>query len=163
MHCPFEGVVDKYRVAEQVSELLELGCYEVSLCDTTGRGGVAEWQQLLDTVLTVPGTTADRIALHIHNTCGQANACILFAMAEYQINSIETAVAGLGGCPYSPGASGNASTEDVVYMLHSCGVETGVDLPQLVNCARWITGIFGQSCADSALGRTFDVDVTELQ
>jgi isopropylmalate/homocitrate/citramalate synthase len=140
--CPYEGPIAPQAVADVAARLLDLGCYEISLGDTIGVGTPADIQRLLDVVLkTIP---ADRLALHCHDTYGQALANILTAL-DYGIATIDASVGGLGGCPYAPGASGNVATEDVLYMLNGLGVETGVDLDRLIDAAWFISGVLGRT------------------
>ncbi len=139
--CPYEGPIQPHAVADVAARLLDLGCYEISLGDTIGVGTPADIQHLLDVVLkTVP---AERLALHCHDTYGQALANILTAL-DYGIATIDASVGGLGGCPYAPGASGNVATEDVLYMLNGLGIETGVDLDTIVDAAWFISDVLGR-------------------
>jgi hydroxymethylglutaryl-CoA lyase len=139
--CPYEGPIAPQAVADVAARLLDLGCYEISLGDTIGVGTPADIQRLLDVVLkTVP---AERLALHCHDTYGQALANILTAL-DYGIATLDASVGGLGGCPYAPGASGNVATEDVLYMLNGLGIETGVDIDQIIDAAWFISGILGR-------------------
>lgn len=126
--CPYEGDIEPAKVAEVSAKLLEMGCYEISLGDTIGVGTPVKTRKMLQAVLEkVP---ADKLAVHFHDTYGQALANILVAL-ELGISVVDSAVAGLGGCPYAKGASGNVASEDVVYMLNGMGIETGVDLTRL--------------------------------
>ncbi|MGZ3305293.1 MAG: hydroxymethylglutaryl-CoA lyase [Asticcacaulis sp.] len=139
--CPYEGPIQPQAVADVAARLLDLGCYEISLGDTIGVATPADIARLLDVVLkTVP---VDRIALHCHDTYGQALANILTAL-DYGVATIDASVGGLGGCPYAPGASGNVATEDVLYMLNGLGIETGVDLDRLIEAAWFISGVLGR-------------------
>lgn len=146
--CPYEGPVTSENAAEvfakvkQVTQaLLDMGCYEVSLGDTIGTGTPVFTQQLLDVLLAdIP---AEKLAVHFHDTYGQALANILVAV-QNGIAVVDSSVAGLGGCPYAKGASGNVATEDVLYMLHGMGIETGIDLQQLVATGRWISEHLGR-------------------
>lgn len=134
--CPFDGDIDPARVAGVAAALIDMGCYEVSLGDTIGVGTPAKARDMVRRVaLDVP---ADRLALHFHDTYGQALANIL-ACLETGVAVIDSSVAGLGGCPYAKGATGNVATEDVVYMLHGLGVRTGVDLDALARVGGWIS------------------------
>jgi isopropylmalate/homocitrate/citramalate synthase len=134
--CPYEGEVTPARVAELAARLLQLGCYEISLGDTIGVGTPAKTQAMLDTVAAqVP---REKLAVHLHDTYGQALANILAAL-EKGVAAVDSSVAGLGGCPYAPGASGNVASEDVLYMLNGMGVETGVDLGALAETGRFIS------------------------
>ena len=135
--CPYEGSVAPERVAEVAATLYEMGCYEVSLGDTIGVGTPAKTQSMLK-------ACAERIPLehlagHYHDTYGQALANT-YASLELGVRTFDASVAGLGGCPYAAGASGNVATEDVVYMLHGLGMETGIDLDRLVATGAWISG-----------------------
>ncbi|MEC9346388.1 MAG: hydroxymethylglutaryl-CoA lyase [Pseudomonadota bacterium] len=139
--CPFEGEVEAERVAEVTRELWKMGCYEVCLGDTIGTGTPVKAQKLIEAVARdVP---IEKIALHFHDTYGQSLANILAGL-EMGVPTIDAAVAGLGGCPYSPGATGNVATEDVVFMLNGMGIETGVDLDALVDTGWWISEKIGR-------------------
>lgn len=147
--CPYEGEVAAAAVAEVSARLVELGCYEISLGDTIGVGTPGKARDLIRTVgAAVP---VDRLAVHFHDTYGQALANILSTLEE-GIAVIDSSVAGLGGCPYAKGASGNVATEDVVYMLNGLGVETGVDLDRLAAVGEWISDRLGRPTA-SRVGR----------
>ena len=140
--CPYEGDVAVSEVVRVTEALINMGCYEVSLGDTIGIGTPVKARKMIEAVLEkVP---AEKLALHFHDTRGQALANIL-ACLEYGISNIDASVAGLGGCPYAKGASGNVSTEDVVYMLHGMGIETGVNLEKLVAAGHYITEQIGCS------------------
>ena len=131
--CPYEGDIDPRRVVQLVRALLDLGCYEVSLGDTVGVGTPLQTKRILERLFgEVP---RERIALHMHDTRGQALANVLVGL-ELGVRTIDAAIAGLGGCPYAPGASGNLATEDLVYMLHHMGVATGVDPEKLWQAGR---------------------------
>jgi hydroxymethylglutaryl-CoA lyase len=133
--CPYEGAIDPIKVAEVAKILYEMGCYEVSLGDTIGVGTPTTFKKMLTTVMQyVP---ADKLAVHCHNTYGQALTNI-YASLEIGINKIDSAVAGLGGCPYAKGASGNIATEDVLYMLNGMNIKTGVDLQEVIKIGQWI-------------------------
>ncbi len=139
--CPYEGRVAPEAVVPVAQKMLDMGCYEISLGDTIGVGTPGDIRRLLDMVLKfVP---ADRIALHCHDTYGQALANILTSL-DYGISVFDASVGGLGGCPYAPGASGNVATEDVLYMLDGMGIETGADLDAIVDTAWFISGILGR-------------------
>ncbi|KAF2357817.1 Pyruvate carboxyltransferase, partial [Trinorchestia longiramus] len=133
--CPYEGVVDPKVVAKVSLALYELGCYEVSLGDTIGVGTPGSWQVVLREVLQVLPVHA--LAVHCHDTYGQALSNILTAL-QAGVSVVDASVAGLGGCPYARGASGNVATEDVVYMLQGLSIETGVDLHKLVQASDFI-------------------------
>jgi hydroxymethylglutaryl-CoA lyase len=147
--CPYEGAVEEHRVVEIAQALLELGCYEVSLGDTIGVGTPVAARRLLWAVAGECGM--ERLAVHFHDTRGQALANI-FACLEAGVTVVDASVAGLGGCPYAQGASGNVATEDLVYQLHGLGIETGIDLPALVAAGRFICGHLGRE-PGSRLGR----------
>lgn len=133
--CPYQGDIDPQAVADVAKTLYQMGCFEISLGDTIGVGTPIKFKRMLDAVLKeVP---ADKIAVHCHNTYGQALVNI-YASLEYGINKIDSAVAGLGGCPYAKGASGNIATEDVLYMLHGMNIETGINLDEVIKIGNWI-------------------------
>ncbi|EGF92179.1 hydroxymethylglutaryl-CoA lyase [Asticcacaulis biprosthecium C19] len=139
--CPYEGAVDPAAVADLAQIMLEMGCYQVSLGDTIGVGTPADVAKLLDVVTA--RISSDKLAVHFHDTYGQALANILTSL-DYGIATIDSSVGGLGGCPYAPGASGNVATEDVLYMLNGLGMETGVDLAKVVDAAWFISGVLGR-------------------
>lgn len=127
--CPYSGVVDIHTVATIARELYTMGCYEISLGDTIGVGTAGHTKQIIDAVAKeVP---IEKIAAHMHDTYGQALANI-YAALEMGVHVIDASVAGLGGCPYAAGATGNVATEDVVYLLNGLGIEHGVDLEKLI-------------------------------
>ena len=136
--CPYEGEIAPQAVAEVTRTLLDMGCYEVSLGDTIGTGTPVKTAAMLDAVLNVAPASA--LAAHFHDTYGQALANLLVAL-EYGISTIDSAVAGLGGCPYAQGASGNVATEDVLYMLNGMGINTGVSMDILLEATRHISGV----------------------
>ncbi len=139
--CPYEGDVTPAAVAEVASELMALGCYEVSLGDTIGVGTPLKARAMLETVAQrVP---MHSLAIHFHDTYGQALANIL-ACLQLGASVVDSAAAGLGGCPYAAGASGNVATEDLVYMLDGMGVLTGVDLGQVIAAGRLISSALGR-------------------
>ncbi len=139
--CPYEGRIAPQAVADVAQKMLDLGCYEISLGDTIGVATPGDIARLLDVVLkTIP---ADKIALHCHDTYGQALANILTAL-DYGISTVDASVGGLGGCPYAPGASGNVATEDVLYMLNGLSIQTGVDLDRVIDAAWFISGVLGR-------------------
>lgn len=127
--CPYEGDIPKERVRPLVERLLELGADEVGVSDTLGAATPREIQETVGYLLK--GAAADHLALHLHNTYGTALANVLAGL-ELGIRSFDAAAAGLGGCPYAPGAAGNLATEDLVYMLERMGYATGVELDKLV-------------------------------
>ncbi len=134
--CPYEGEIHPFKVAEVTEKLFKLGCYEVSLGDTIGTGTPLKAQKVLTQCMEI--TNIDTLALHFHNTYGQALANI-YACLELGARIIDASVAGLGGCPYAKGASGNVATEDVVYMLDGMGIKTGIDLKKLIQTGKWIS------------------------
>jgi|TARA_R100000005_G_scaffold91315_1_gene63516 hydroxymethylglutaryl-CoA lyase len=139
--CPYEGAIAPQAVLEVARALLAMGCYEVSLGDTIGTGTAGSTQRLLETLLAhIP---ARQLALHCHDTYGQALANILVGL-QHGIATIDASVAGLGGCPYARGATGNVATEDVVYMLNGMGIDTGIDLDALVSAGARISKALGR-------------------
>jgi len=134
--CPYEGPVAPAAVAEVAGKLAALGCYEVSLGDTIGTGTPARVQAMIDAAAAV--VPRERLAVHFHDTYGQALANILAAL-EQGIAVVDSSVAGLGGCPYAKGASGNVASEDVLYMLTGLGIDTGVDLGRLAAAGQFIS------------------------
>lgn len=145
--CPYEGHIDPEQVAKVAKTLYEMGCYEVSLGDTIGVGTPLKTQQMLQAVAQyVP---VSKLAVHFHDTYGQALANI-YAALQMGISTIDSAVAGLGGCPYAKGASGNVATEDVVYMLNGMSIECGVDLTKLVAAGQRIMSVLGRTSQSKA-------------
>jgi hydroxymethylglutaryl-CoA lyase len=138
--CPYEGKVDAGRVIELASALHAAGCYQVALGDTIGVANPRQVRDVLAAALQVLPTPA--LAVHLHDTRGCALANILVAL-EMGLTTVDTALGGLGGCPFAPGASGNVATEDVVYMLEEMGVKTGVDLDALIECSRLAATLVG--------------------
>ena len=139
--CPYQGEVPPAAVAEVAARLLEMGCYEISLGDTIGVGTPGKARAMLLAVAAQVPMAA--LAVHFHDTRGQALAN-LYACLEAGVRVADASVAGLGGCPYARGATGNVATEDVVYLLHGLGMATGVDLDALVETGRWISGQLGR-------------------
>ena len=140
--CPYEGEIKPEAVARVAKALVELGCEEISLGDTIGTGTPLKTKRMIETV--AKGMSMDRLAVHFHDTYGQALANILAAL-ELGIAVIDSSVAGLGGCPYARGASGNVATEDVVYMLDGMGIRSGVDLGRLAAAGRAIMQQLGRA------------------
>lgn len=138
--CPYEGEVSVARVVAVATALTDMGCREVSLGDTIGVGTPDKARAMVAAVMQAIG--AERVAVHFHDTYGQALANVL-ACLDLGVTIVDAAVAGLGGCPYAPGASGNLATEDLVYMLDGLGVETGVDLDRLAQAGRMICAVLG--------------------
>ncbi|AXA84170.1 hydroxymethylglutaryl-CoA lyase [Lysobacter oculi] len=145
--CPYQGEVPLSDVARVARALHEMGCYEVSLGDTIGIGTPAKARAMLRAVAgEVP---MDALAIHFHDTWGQALANIL-ACLEEGVAVVDAAVAGTGGCPYAKGASGNVASEDVVYMLHGMGIETGIDFTKLVETGVWLASRLGRETGSKA-------------
>uniref|UniRef100_A0A8D2KE83 hydroxymethylglutaryl-CoA lyase n=2 Tax=Urocitellus parryii TaxID=9999 RepID=A0A8D2KE83_UROPR len=133
--CPYEGSITPQKVTEVSKRLYGMGCYEVSLGDTIGVGTPGSMKRMLESVMKEipPGA----LAVHCHDTYGQALANILTAL-QMGINVVDSAVSGLGGCPYAKGASGNVATEDLIYMLNGLGLNTGVDLYKIMEAGDFI-------------------------
>ena len=139
--CPYEGEVAPEQVAAVARELYAMGCYEVSLGDTIGTGTAGATRRLFDVVGTqVP---RDKLAGHFHDTYGQAIANVYASLLE-GISVFDSSIAGLGGCPYAKGASGNVATEDVVYLLNGLGIDTGIDLEALIRAGQHISHVVGR-------------------
>ena len=139
--CPYEGEIAPEQVAAVARELYAMGCYEVSLGDTIGTGTAGATRRLFEVVgAQVP---RDKLAGHFHDTYGQAVANIYASLLE-GINVFDSSIAGLGGCPYAKGASGNVATEDVLYLLHGLGIETGIDLEALIGAGQQISSVLGR-------------------
>lgn len=145
--CPYEGPVAPQKVAEVAGALFDMGCYEISLGDSIGTGTPGTTQAMIEACARkVP---MPQLAGHYHDTYGQALANV-YASMELGVATFDSSVAGLGGCPYAKGASGNVATEDVVYMLQGLGIETGIDLDRLVDIGQWICGVIGREPATKA-------------
>ncbi len=136
--CPYEGEIEADVVAKVCAGLMNIGCDEVSLGDTIGVGTPADANALVNRISSV--VPIEQLAVHFHDTYGQALANIL-ACLDAGIRIIDSSVSGLGGCPYANGASGNAASEDVVYMLHGLGLTTGIDLAELAKTGAWISNL----------------------
>jgi isopropylmalate/homocitrate/citramalate synthase len=139
--CPYEGEIDPSKVVEVSQTLLDMGCYEISLGDTIGVGTPGKVKALIEAVSAV--VPLEKLAVHFHDTYGQALANI-YAALEMGVSVVDSSVAGLGGCPYAKGASGNVATEDVIYMLNGLGIETGVDLDKVVQAGLYICQEIGK-------------------
>ncbi|KAI8037971.1 hydroxymethylglutaryl-CoA lyase, mitochondrial [Drosophila gunungcola] len=139
--CPYEGAVAPSAVVKVVEALHQMGCYEISLGDTIGVGTPGTMRRMLDAV--TKAVPAKDLAVHCHDTYGQALSNILVSL-DYGIRVVDSSVSGLGGCPYAKGASGNAATEDVVYLLHGMGLSTGVSLDKLIQVGRYICTELGR-------------------
>ncbi len=140
--CPYDGAIDPAQVASVAAELFAMGCYEVSLGDTIGTGTAGATRRLIETVAArIP---RDKLAGHFHDTYGQALANIYASLLE-GVSVFDSSVAGLGGCPYAKGASGNVASEDVLYMLDGLGIQTGIDLDKLIAAGQRICALLGRS------------------
>ena len=139
--CPYEGAVAAEAVARVAGALMELGCHEISLGDTIGKGTPAQAQSLVDVVSKV--MPVKNLAAHFHDTYGQALANIL-AVLERGVAIIDSSVSGLGGCPYADGATGNVASEEVLYMLNGLDIKTGIELEAIVSAARFISSELGR-------------------
>jgi hydroxymethylglutaryl-CoA lyase len=134
--CPYSGKVDPLLVADIAERLLAMGCYEISLGDTIGVGTAAETRRVIEAVAErIP---LDRIAVHMHDTYGQALSNVLTALSM-GVHIVDSSIAGLGGCPYAKGATGNLATEDLVYLLNGLGIEHGTDLTALIRAGNFIS------------------------
>jgi hydroxymethylglutaryl-CoA lyase len=145
--CPYEGEVAPKAVADVARRLWDMGCYEISLGDTIGAGTPGKTQRMIEAVAAhIP---VEKLGGHYHDTYGQAIANIL-ASLEMGVASFDSSVAGLGGCPYSPGATGNVASEDVLYLLDGLGIETGVSMDRLLEAAEYICGVLGRPSSSRA-------------
>lgn len=147
--CPYDGDVDPKKVAKICESLFKLGCYEISLGDTIGVGTKQKTTALLEEVLHV--ASPHKYAMHCHDTYGQALVNVYLGL-EKGVRVVDSSVSGLGGCPYAKGASGNVATEDLVYMLHGMGLETGVDLNKLIEVGQFISRVL-QKPTDSKVNK----------
>ena len=139
--CPYQGEVPVADVVRVARELHAMGCYEISLGDTIGVGTPGKARAMLKAVAAEIPMAA--LAVHFHDTYGQALSNIL-ACLEEGVAVVDSAVSGVGGCPYAKGASGNVASEDVVYMLHGLGIRTGIDLDRLADTGRWLSALLGR-------------------
>jgi len=140
--CPYEGKVSAEQVAPVAKALHDMGCYEVSLGDTIGTGTAGDTRRLFEVVSAVVPRT--QLAGHFHDTYGQALANVYAGLLE-GISVFDSSVAGLGGCPYAKGATGNIASEDVVYLLQGLGIETGIDLDKLIAAGQRISQVLGRA------------------
>lgn len=147
--CPYDGETAIETVLDVVKRMQDLGVQEFDIADTIGVGTPLKTARLMEAVATL--VPMEQIAGHFHDTYGQALANILAAL-QVGVSIFHSSVAGLGGCPYAKGATGNVATEDVIYMLHGMGIHTGLDLPQLVNTGAWISAQIGKP-TNSRAGR----------
>ena len=152
--CPYQGAVPLEDVVRVAGRLYDMGCYEISLGDTIGVGTPAKARAMLKAVASVIPMQA--LAIHFHDTYGQALANILGCLEE-GVRVVDSSVGGTGGCPYARGASGNASSEDVVYMLQGLGMETGINLETLSETGRWLSALLGRQTA-SKVGQALRPD-----
>jgi hydroxymethylglutaryl-CoA lyase len=139
--CPYEGDVDPAKSLSIAQQLLELGCYQVSIADTIGVGTPRQTRDIVKRFLDA--MPAEKFALHLHDTRGTALANILVGL-ELGVRDFDAAVGGVGGCPYAPGAAGNVATEDLVFMLQGMGVETGIDLDKLIEAGNVAEQVIGR-------------------
>jgi len=140
--CPYEGKVSAAQVAPVAKALHDMGCYEVSLGDTIGTGTAGDTRRLFEVVSAV--VPRDQLAGHFHDTYGQALANVYASLLE-GISVFDSSVAGLGGCPYAKGATGNIASEDVLYLLQGLGIETGIDLDRLIAAGQRISKVLGRA------------------
>lgn len=151
--CPYQGKVEPAKVAEVSKALLDMGCYEVSLGDTIGVGTPASVERMI--VEVIKFVSVDKLAVHFHDTYGQALANI-YAALNMGVAGVDSSIAGLGGCPYAKGASGNVATEDVLYMLQGLGIETGIDFNKSLAAGEFISSVLQRESGSKvacALGR----------
>lgn len=149
--CPYEGKVEESHVADIAAQLVDFGCFEISLADTIGVGTAGSVGRLLETVKR--RLPSEKLAVHFHDTYGQALANVLVAI-QSGITVIDSSVGGLGGCPFAGNASGNLASEDLIYMLDGLGIESGVDLKRLVETSWYIADILGRK-PESRVARVF--------
>jgi isopropylmalate/homocitrate/citramalate synthase len=142
--CPYEGYVDPQQVLNVAQALLEMGITELSLGDTIGVATPDQVVDVLNLLIDTGGIPIEQLALHFHDTRGTALANVLTAL-QMGISIVDSAAGGLGGCPYAPGAAGNLATEDLLYMLHGMGIQTGVDLDKVVAATRYIAPYLGHT------------------
>ncbi|GED31998.1 hydroxymethylglutaryl-CoA lyase [Brevibacillus centrosporus] len=140
--CPYEGAVAVDEVIRVTETLLEMGVQEISLGDTIGIAQPRQVQEVLEVLLR--RFPEDKLAMHFHDTRGMAMANVLVSL-EMGMTTFDSSLGGLGGCPYAPGASGNIATDDLLYMLHGLGMQTGIDTDKLLEAARFIQGKMGRS------------------
>lgn len=154
--CPYEGDVSAETVRAVSTALHRMGCYEISLGDTIGVGTPAKIQNVIEEC--AKDVPVEHLAVHLHDTYGQAIANI-YAALQMGVNVVDSSVAGLGGCPYAKGASGNVATEDVVFLLNGLGIEHGIDLDKLIQAGNFITGKLGRNSGSKvALAKTAACD-----
>jgi hydroxymethylglutaryl-CoA lyase len=147
--CPFEGEVSEAKVVSLVKRMAKMGIYEISIGDTIGVADPKQVRRLVGRLIKAVG--AKKLAMHFHDTRGTAMANILAAL-DLGIRTFDSSLGGLGGCPHAPAATGNVATEDVVYMLHRMGFETGIDIEKLIELNKWMTTEIGHELP-SRVGR----------
>ncbi|WP_404374636.1 hydroxymethylglutaryl-CoA lyase [Vreelandella aquamarina] len=140
--CPYEGDIAPHKVADVAKALYDMGCYEISLGDTIGVGTPLAAKRMIEA--TRQQVPIEKLAAHFHDTYGMAIAN-LYAVIEDGVSVIDAATAGLGGCPYAKGASGNVATEDVLYLLEGLGIDTGINLQAVIDTGYWITQQLGRT------------------
>ena len=145
--CPYEGKVSADAVARLAREFDQIGCREITICDTIGTGTAGKTRTVIEAVAKY--ISIDRLAVHVHDTYGQAIANI-YAALECGVSTFDSSVAGLGGCPYAKGATGNVATEDVLYLLDGLNIETGVDMTKLIAAGDYICGMLGRPTSSRA-------------
>ena len=145
--CPYEGAVDPQAVVRLAREFEQIGCQEITICDTIGTGTAGQTRTVIEAV--AQHIAIERLAIHMHDTYGQAIANI-YAALECGITIFDSSVAGLGGCPYAKGATGNVATEDVLYLLDGLNIETGVDMKKLIAAGEFICGVLGRPTSSRA-------------
>ncbi|MGZ4119937.1 MAG: hydroxymethylglutaryl-CoA lyase [Actinomycetota bacterium] len=150
--CPYEGFVPPDRVVQIAKRLLDMGCYQVSLGDTTGLGNPAQVARTV-AMLRDAGAAPEQIALHLHDTRGTGLANALSGL-EAGVTTFDSSVGGLGGCPYAPGATGNLATDELVFMLEEMGVSTGVDLEAILQAAEGVAAVLGKTLPSRYLKAT---------
>jgi hydroxymethylglutaryl-CoA lyase len=158
---PWEGDVPIAQVVSVATRLLDLGCTELSLGDTIGVGTPGQVTALIE-ALAAAGVGTDRIAVHFHDTYGQALANTLAAL-RCGVTTVDASAGGLGGCPYAESATGNLATEDLVWMLNGLGIDTGVDLAKLVQTSRWMAGHLGRPSPSRVVQALSPSDVQEVK
>ena len=145
--CPYEGEVSADAVARLAREFDQIGCREITICDTIGTGTAGKTRTVIEAVAKY--ISIDRLAVHVHDTYGQAIANI-YAALECGVSTFDSSVSGLGGCPYAKGATGNVATEDVLYLLDGLNIETGVDMTKLIAAGDYICGMLGRPTSSRA-------------
>lgn len=145
--CPYEGEVSAEAVAHLAREFDRIGCQEITICDTIGTGTAGKTREVIEAVAKY--IAVERLAIHMHDTYGQAIANI-YAALECGITIFDSSVAGLGGCPYAKGATGNVATEDVLYLLDGLNIESGVDMKKLMAAGDYICGVLGRPTSSRA-------------